>query len=125
MQRVAAVSRPMTTGTSSIVKTLPLSLPAMAVSRGFIAVVSVSWEASLRAQVYASGVSGAIKTIRRLRRLLLKVKRSLSPQQSGLGTQHSGLSTQYSVLRSEVNSRVLKNNLRNLRILLRATYLNR
>src|SRR6185503_19997451 len=37
-QRVAEVSRPMTTGRSSIVKTLPLSPPEMAVSRGFIRV---------------------------------------------------------------------------------------
>ena len=36
MQRVAVVSRPITTGKASMLKTLPFSLPEMAVSRGFI-----------------------------------------------------------------------------------------
>lgn len=39
MHNVAFVSLPMTTGKSSMVKTLPLSLPAMAVSRGFIELI--------------------------------------------------------------------------------------
>ena len=55
MHKVALVSLPITTGKSSMVKTLPLSLPAMAVSRGFIELnVSLGLtRSSLRAEYVA------------------------------------------------------------------------